>query len=226
MFDGKHYHETVVWFQVLQSWYTTRQLWCLMANDIFKLQYDLKCCSLDIQYVTCDVCWLTLSLDYCMTWRVAVLIYNTSAVMFAGKHYRQTVVWLEVLQSWYTTRQLLCVMANVIIRLVYGLKCCGLDIQHVSCYVWWQTLSSDLCMAWSVAVLIYNTSAVMFDDKRYHQTSVWLEVLQYWYTTRQLLCLLANAVIRLVYDLKCCSLDIYTTCQLLWVCVMETLSSD
>ena len=142
-----------------------------------------------------------------MTWSVAVVTHNMSAVMCGGKRYHQTNVWLEVLQSWYTTHQLLCVMANVTIRLVYGLKCCSLDIQHASCYVWWQTLSSDKCKTWTVAVVIYNTSAVMFDGKLYHQTNVLLDVLQSWYTTRQLLCVMANTSIGLVYD--CVAVLIY-----------------
>ena len=196
----------------------TRQLLCLMANISIRLLYDLKCCSLDIQHVSCDVWWKTLSSDWCITWCVAVLIYNTSAVMFVwwqtlssdwcmtwcvavliyntsavmydGKRYLQTAVWFEVLQSWYTTRQLwylfdgklyhqtgvlldvvqswytthqlLCMMANDIIRLVYYLKCCSLDIQNVRCEGWWQTLSSNCSITWSVAILIYKTSAVMY----------------------------------------------------------------
>ena len=120
-----------------------------MTNAIIGQVYGLKCCSPDIQHVSWDVWWQTLSSDCCMTWSVAVLIYNTSAVMADNKRYHQTVAWLEV--------------------------------------------------------LIYNPSVVMCDGKRYHQTVVWLEVLQSWYTTHQLLLSITNAIIWLLYDLKCCS---------------------
>ena len=69
----------------------------------------------------------------------------------------------------YTTRPLLLLIANAIIRLLYDFKCCSLDIKHGSC---------DCCLTKYCSLDIYNTSAVMFDDKRYHRTSVWLEVLQ------------------------------------------------
>ena len=117
-------------------------------------------------------------LEYYLKCCSLFFFYNTSAVMFDGKHYHQTEVWLEVLQSF---------------------------LPHVHCKLWCQTLSSDWSMTWSVAVLIYDTSAVMFDGKNY-QSSVWLDVLQSWYTTHRLLCLMANTIIRLVYDMKCCSL--------------------
>ena len=190
MFDGKRYHQTSV-----------------------LLEY----CSLDIHQISCEVRWQTLSSDCCMTWSVAVLKYNTSTVMCDGKRYHQTELWLDVLQSWYTTRQPLYLMENTSISLVYYLKFGSLDIEHVSCEFWWQTLSSDQCITWSDAVLMYNTSAVMFDGTRYqqssvllevlqsflqhvscyvfmanaHQTEIWLDVLQSWYTTLQPLYLLS-----------------------------------
>ena len=104
--------------------YTTCLLLLLITNAILRLLYDFTCCSLDIKHGSCD-CYL---MKYC-----SLDINNTSAVMFDDKRDHWTSVWLETLQSWYTTGQLRCLMTNAIIRLLYDLKYCSLDIQHVSC---------------------------------------------------------------------------------------------
>ena len=66
------HYQTSVLLEVLQSTYSTLQLWKFMANAIIRLQNDLKCCNLDIQNVSYYV---------------------------DGKRYRQTSVCLEMLQS-------------------------------------------------------------------------------------------------------------------------------
>ena len=172
MFDNKHYLRTVVCLEVLHTWYITRQLWCLMANTTNWLLYDEVAAAKNRFKLPPPVI-------YYYYWPFQG---DASVVVYSNCQYSSVMVVLDLLfnllrialwpsvgkelSPWLFSCAVFYFSAVLNVGVPFPFWCLGQDmefdlsvpdrclLQHVSCDVWWYTLSSGCCMTWSVAFLI------------------------------------------------------------------------